>query len=80
MRALPHEKADWCQSTHGCLRAHANAREDMREVNDTRDIMSCETPWTKGLTAARDHLAASVPGAVAAASIGPGSGSFDPPG
>lgn len=53
-------------SVDGYLRAPAKAREDMFEVDDARGLKYYETPWTKGLKAEKGHLAAGVPGAVAA--------------
>ena len=53
-------------SVDGYLRAPAAAREDMFEIDETRGLKYYETPWTKGLKAEKGHLAAGVPGAVAA--------------
>ncbi len=53
-------------SVDGYLRAPGAAREDMFDIDDTRGLKYYETPWTKGLKAEKGHLAAGVPGAVAA--------------
>ncbi len=50
----------------GYLRAPGAAREDMFEIDQTRGLKYYETPWTRGLKAEKGHLAAGVPGAVAA--------------
>ena len=53
-------------SVDGYLRAPGAAREDMFEIDETRPLKYYETPWTKGLKGEKGHLAAGVPGAVAA--------------
>ncbi len=53
-------------SVDGYLRAPAAAREDMFEIDDSRGLKYYETPWTRDLKGERGHLAAGVPGAVAA--------------
>ena len=53
-------------SVDGYLRAPAAAREDMFEIDESRGLKYYETPWTKDLKGEKGHLAAGVPGAVAA--------------